>query len=128
MASEEFLERVKALVSRITYKGHVNYTGSRDWEMVADVDQKDPEGRVYLQVHHWRPDVVNKKMGWGKGGKAYLSEHMTDSEIYRRAFSLFMAYEEHECREWFKIDGKAVFGPHIDVLALMEVADKLDVR
>lgn len=64
----------------------------------------------------------------GRGGKAYLSEHMTVSELTRTAFGLFRAYEEHECREFFKWRGKAIYGPHIEVLSLWEVADRLDYR
>jgi hypothetical protein len=91
-------------------------------------DLKDDDGRWFLQVRVWRRDTVTGDMGWGKGGKRYLSEHMTVSEVVRVAYGLFAAYEEHECREGFKFSGRRVFGPHIDVNALWEVANKIDAR
>jgi hypothetical protein len=119
--SEGDLElRLKTLVSEIDYWPR--------YRLLCERDKKDPEGRFYIQVECDRPDVNTGIMGVGHGGKAYLSEHMTDGEIVRRAFSLFMAYEEHECREGFKWRGRAVFGPHIATEALWSVADQMDYR
>lgn len=91
-------------------------------------DKADPGGRYYFQVECERPDTVTGQTGIGRGGKAYLSPHMTVSELTRLAFGLFRAYEEHECREFFQWKGRAIFGPHIDSHALWEAADKLDYR
>lgn len=115
----EFEKRVRALVDDITYKD--GYYLICQWD-------KTFGNRLYLQVQCWRPDTFTGEHGWGYGGKAYLSEHMTDGEILRLAFSLFAKYEEHECREFYKYKGKALFGPHIDPLALWEIADRLDFR
>jgi hypothetical protein len=108
----DFDTRVKILVAEIDYK--------QNYRLICERDKKDPEGRLYLQVECVRPDVLTGVFGVGHGGKAYLSEYMTDGEIVRRAFSLFIAYEEHECR--------AVFGPHIATEALWSVADQMDYR
>lgn len=121
--NDGFMNRVLDLVSRISYKDE------DDWELRVAYDLKgDPVGRVYLQVVHYRPDAVTGVMGIGHGGKRYLSPHMVDGEIVRIAFNSFLAYEEHEVREFFKYQGRAVFGPHIDVNYLWRVADKLEVR
>jgi hypothetical protein len=64
----------------------------------------------------------------GHGGKAYLSPRMSKSELTRLIFGLFKAYEEHECREFFKWRGRAIFGPHVDSDALWEVAERFDYR
>ena len=120
MSDDKFEDRVFAIVTDIEYKDH--------YHLICARDRKDPEGRVFIQVACWRKDTVTGEMGMGKGGKSYLSEHMTDSEIVRRAFGLFMAYEEHECREFFKWRGRRVFGPHIAVEALWEAAKQVDVR
>lgn len=53
---------------------------------------------------------------------------MTTSEVVRTAFMASMAYNEHELREAFTFDGKAIFGPHIDVHALVSVWDQQDRR
>jgi hypothetical protein len=117
----DFEIRVKALVDELDYK----WGGYR---LLCERDKKDSAGRLYLQVECDRPDAYTGLPGVGHGGKAYLSEHMTDGEIVRRAFALFMAYEEHECREGFRWRGRAVFGPHIATEALWSVADQLDFR
>jgi hypothetical protein len=119
-ADTDFDTRVKSLVDEIEYK--------QGYRLLCERDKKDPTGRLYLQVECDRPDVYTGVPGVGHGGKAYLSEHMTDGEIVRRAFSLFMAYEEHECREWFRWRKRAVFGPHIATEALWSVADQMDYR
>lgn len=80
----------------------------------------------FLQIRCKRPDVVTKQMGVGKSPKGYVDPTMSDSQIVRRIFAMFLAYEEHECREWFAYQGKRVFGPHISIDALSEVAERLE--
>lgn len=111
---------VQQVAKQVSYKD--------GYRLICERDQKDPAGRYYYQVECKRPDVFTGEMGVGRGGKLYLSEHMNISELTRKAFGLFMAYEEHECREWFKLNERAVFGPHIDIDSLWDVADKLDFR
>lgn len=109
--------RAARLLSEVEYKP--------DYEIVLGIS---PEGRDYMQVHCWRIDSVTGLPGWGKGGKFYLSEHMTDQEIVQNAFGLFKSYEEHECREFFHFRGKRIYGPHISLDALLEVADRTTYR
>lgn len=85
-------------------------------------------GRVYVQVEADRPDAITGEMGVGRGGKIYLSPHMVNGEIVRKIFQALLSYEEHECREFFRYRGAQVFGPHIDVEALVEAASKTEVR
>ncbi len=117
-------EEQAMVLARVTYKPGY-------WiEMKQD---PGPEGRFYIQAVFTRTDIVTFKEGTGYGGKRYLSPHMTVSELVRLAFGAFLAVEEHECREWFKWapHGEAprrIFGPHIDVHALYDVARDIDVR
>jgi hypothetical protein len=121
-----FLEVVRTVIGRITYRPGYRFE--------IEIDKKDPDGRVYLQLWHTRPDAVTGNTGEGRGGKRYLSPHMTDSEIVRSALGACLAYEEHEVREFFKYapdeeyEPRAIFGPHGDVNQLYRVADILDVR
>lgn len=115
--SLEFGRRVIDLISEIAYKD--------DYFLRVGVS---PEGRLFMQVQCHRKDVVTGEMGWGKGGKCYLSEFMTDQEIVQNAFGLFKAYEEHECREFFTFRGKRIYGPHISLDALLEIADRTTYR
>jgi hypothetical protein len=85
-------------------------------------------GRYYYQIECYRKDAITGEMGMGYGGKAYLSEHMTDSELVQTIFGLYKGYWEHEARETFQWNGRRVFGPHIATEALWEVARRVDVR
>jgi hypothetical protein len=85
-------------------------------------------GSVTIELRHWRPDADTGVMAWGSGGKRPIKPDATDSEIVRVLFAAALAYEEHEVREFFTYRGKRIMGPHISVEALMEVADRLDVR
>ncbi len=123
-AQRTWEQQVRAIVRQVRYK---DYLGG-SYRLLVERDKKDPEGRVYLQVEADRIDIVTKEMGVGRGGKAYLSEHMTESELVRLAFGLFMAYEEHECREGFEYAGRRVFGPHIHIAALYDAAQHVDYR
>lgn len=126
IAREVFLLRVQEIVSRIEYRP--------EYEIEVAIDKADRNGRVFLQVLHTRPDAMTGRVGQGKGGKRYLSPHMTESEVVRVAFAACLAYEEHEVREFFRwtpgsgMPARAVFGPHIGVAALYTSADQLDVR
>jgi hypothetical protein len=91
-------------------------------------DNENEPGRWYFQIQCEREDVITGEWGTGYGGKAYLSEHMTDSELVQVIFGLYKSYVEHEARETFHYKGRRVFGPHVDVNALWEVARRVDVR
>lgn len=117
--AREFYLRVRGIADDISYK--------KGYRLAVEFDQTHGT-RVYLQAQCYRPDTLTGIMGWGRGGKMYLSPHMTDSEIVQGAFGLFKAYEEHECREFFMYQGKRVYGPHISVEALLEVADRTTYR
>lgn len=97
-------------------------------ELLVRRDAADVGGRIYLQIQCERIDTITKVLGKGRGGKAYLSPHMTDSEIIQTAFGLYKAYWEHEARETFIWRERRPFGPHIATEALWEVARRVDVR
>lgn len=119
-ANSDFYYRLETLVDRIKL--------GMQCEVLIGQDQEVINGRLYLQIRCYRMDVITWKMGYGYGGKAYLSPHMTDSEIFQVAFGLYKGYWEHEARENFEIDGVRPFGPHISTEALISVAKKVDVR
>ena len=117
---DEFLMRLMELASRVKLGMKCKIKIGRDHEI--------PNGRFYFQIACWRMDVITKVEGWGYGGKAYLSTHMTDSELFQIMFGLYKGYWEHEARENFEIDGVRPFGPHISTEALISVSRKVDIR
>ncbi len=63
-----------------------------------------------------------------RGRKWLLSPHMTEGEVVQTALMACLAAEEHEAREAFRYKGKALFGPHLSLQALLQVADDVAVR
>jgi len=118
IAAIDFDSRLAGIVNDISlpkqFSVHVGHDGDFD--------------RRYFQIQCEREDVITGEWGTGYGGKAYLSPHMTDSELVQIIFGLYKAYWEHEARETFHWKGRRIFGPHISSEALWEVARRVDVR
>lgn len=101
--------------------------GADVW-LVCERDQADPAGRLFYQVHARRPDTYTGEVGEGAGGKAYLSPHMIEDELVQLAWGLFQSYVLHEAREGFTYRGKRIYGPHLKVARLLEIADDTVAR
>ncbi len=106
----------------------------RDWNFRIGRDGRGSDGaiRFFLQVRATTPcSVTGKPYEWG-GRKWFLSSYMTQSEVLQTALMAALTAVEHEAREDFKWQGKAIFGPHYDVDALHYLCKKgkaaLDVR
>ena len=103
-------------ISKITFRpGHA-----------LEVD-RDERG-IWFEVTHYRPDSVTDEMGWGRGGRRYVQEHWTASDLIRNIYGAFLAYEEHEVREFFRYEGEKIFSPHMDLVELAEqmMAGRID--
>lgn len=110
------LERLEAIAADITL--------NMDCEVRVEEDAKGP----FVQIKCWRKDVITGEMGWGFGGKAYPSEYASHSELVQLIYGLYEGYWKHEAREGFQYKGVRVYGPHIDVEALLIAGRKIDVR
>jgi hypothetical protein len=119
-----FLSTIVKVVDECTFAEHFRCEVKRDPVYLDEAGK----GRVYIQIVKWRRDVDTGEMGDGPGAKIYLSPHMTETEIVHAVFGAYKGWNEHESRETFEYKGKRVFGPHIDINAMIEVADRLDVR
>lgn len=87
--------------------------------------------RPVLQVEFYAPDLKTGEPSFQKGRKWFLSYHMTKSEVVSTAFKAVLTAVEHEVRETFRYKGRAIFGPHFDVDALVSfstLAVNLDMR
>lgn len=78
--------------------------------------RKDTEG-IYVQL---MDEDLDEEFNTGR--KWRVSVHMTDSEIVGTLWKAYMTWLEHEARESFLYRGRAVYGPHLDVKALWELA------
>lgn len=88
----------------------------------------NPNHTWFIQATLFRKDTDTGEWGTGHGGKYIISPHMTAGEIVKKCFVACRDYSEHEVREAFLFRGRRVLGPHIDISALWEVADKEEVR
>lgn len=79
---------------------------------------------TYLQAEFHSPCANTGQLTLQKTRKWQLSEHMTESELIQTAFKCVLTALEHEAREQFTYKGRAVYGPHFDVTALIELCDK----
>jgi len=116
----EFVKRLNAIM--------VDVDLGMDCRLLVGHDDENIPGRYYFQIECLRRDVITDEMGYGYGGKAYLSPYMTDSELVQIAFGLYKGYWEHEARENFQWRKRRVFGPHMDVNAVWEVSQRIDIR
>lgn len=105
-------EELEALVSRISYKG--GYFIYRDGFTV--------------KVGFTRTDVFTGQEAIGYGGTATILPDALPGDVVRTIFGLFKALEEHECREWFTVDGVQVFSPHLTLEALLEAGWQVQGR
>lgn len=83
--------------------------------------RRDGRGEMFLQAFYVEPDVVTGIPEGQVTRRWFLSPEMTQSEIVRTAFKCIVTSMEHRAREWFAYRGQAIFGPHFDVEALVEL-------
>lgn len=101
-------EKVDSVITDIKYHaGYIVKTGVTN-------------NSVWFEVEHWRADTLTGIDGWGKGGKRWVNPAWSNSDIVRAVFGAIKAYDEHEVREAFLYRGQRVFGPHMDLDALVD--------
>lgn len=76
-------------------------------------------GRI-LQASFEREDTYTGEPGVGFGSPVAIPADAEPGDVVRTAFGLFKAIEEHECREWFRVDGVQPFSPHIELDAMLD--------
>lgn len=62
------------------------------------------------------------------GRKWRVSNYACRGEVVQTAFAALMAWWEHEVREGFLWNGRAIYGPHSDLDALWAAAEQHDYR
>lgn len=62
------------------------------------------------------------------GRKWYVSSYSTKFEVVQTALKAVLTALEHEAREKFTYQGVAIFQPHMDLDALVKLADHVVVR
>lgn len=109
-------KRVEKLLKRIK----LECFGTK-FKLVCEID-KVFGGRYYLQIHYNASCNKTGEMQEWHSGKRYLSEHMTDDEVVKQAYSLFETTVKHEIMEGFTIDNIPLFNPHTHYEELLKVS------
>jgi len=92
-------------------------TRFRDWQFHVG-----PMGDgFFLQIRFVAPDAETGALEVQHGRKWYLSRFAIADEIVKTTWLAVMTALEHEAREAFRYQDEAVFGPHTDVGALVEL-------
>ncbi len=112
------LENLRKFLSQISFQ-----LFGQKLHIRADIDQKYGK-RCYLQVFFHSPCSKTNSIEEWHGAKFYLSLHMTEDEILKRAYKACKDAVEHEAMEGFKFNGQIVFNPHVSFRELLKVSPK----
>jgi hypothetical protein len=88
----------------------------------------DGRGAWYLQATYTEPDVHTGKPAMQYTRRWFLSPEMTKSEVAQTCLKCALTSAEHRVREWFRYRGRAVFGPHMSLERLWEIAEETRER
>lgn len=105
------------ILQSVTYPGYtwcIEALGERGWLVWASF-------MAPCSVHGGEPIKWTTR-------KWYISKHACRSEVIGSLFKLVLTSLEHEARELFKVDGQAVYDPHVSIDALAAVCHMHEVR
>jgi hypothetical protein len=100
--------RLQAIIDKLTYK---------DWEIRLGTINALP----YLYIRFIGPDASTGDPAVQVGRKWLLSEDMEESAVVQTALKAVLTAEEHEAREEFRYQGRAIFGPHFESARLARI-------
>lgn len=91
----------------------------RDWRF-----QTRPLDSGFLLQLRW--EAPNGETCHGR--KWYVSPHATEGEVIQTALLAVLTATEHEVREAFTYDGAAIYAPHFDPQALVQLSNDHTTR
>jgi hypothetical protein len=113
-------KEIEEIVARVEFDGF-NFRVHEEVTFVNEAQEMTTG--LYLQLHWRAPDnVTGEPDTYQSSRKWRLSPFMTRSEIVSTCFKAVMTAIEHEAREQFTYRGAAIYGPHFDVEALVDLA------
>lgn len=104
-----------ALLARVRY---------RDWQWIVNFCGDG----FYLQLSFTAPDTETGIPGVQKGGKFYVSRYAAENEVIRTAHAAVISAVTHEANEEFRVDGVAIYHPHISLSAMRDAAAHHEYR
>ncbi len=86
------------------------------------------EGSMYLQVQFYDKDIHTGIIEKQHGRKWTISKFMISDEIIRTAYAAVELANIHEIRENFLYKNENIFGPHLSIESLVEIAHNRKFR
>lgn len=118
-------EDAKKVLADIRYKDGWVFELRQEVQRVVDPMQNNRDAKEVWKLRLSCPvrDVLDgtERLAYGRW---WDLPYLTKSDVARTAFIACLVMEEHECRELFSYKGKSIFGPHVDIDALAEIADQ----
>ena len=121
-------EMLQGILDKVTYLDWAWEIQSLGYQHIEDTSIELPHKGWLIQCCFRSPCADTGVMIAQKGRKWYVSPHAVTSEVVRTCFLAVQTAMEHEIRECFRYNGAQVFGPHIAVAALEEVAGRKVAR
>lgn len=123
------ITKIRSLITHIDFSVlGVDFTILVEYDKkfhITGYDGNTPNhGRIYIQLSYHAPCAKTGLYSDWKGGKWYLSSHMTEDEIVKTCYKAALAAVTHEVMEGFKFDKKIVFNPHVNFRELIAITDK----
>jgi hypothetical protein len=101
-------EEVVAFIRRVSYKP--------DWTIAVMSKDYAPHGLVCMRISFLAPDATNPNapVETQVCGQEIFDPYMiaNEEQLKHMVFRVFKRAEDHELREFFKVDGVAPFDPH----------------
>jgi hypothetical protein len=110
-----FLEWVELIISECRFEGY-------SFHVIPD------RSGAKIQATYLDADIGSGLAEVQYTRKWLVSPFSCESEIARTVFKCCLTSMEHRTREGFFWKDARIFGPHIDIYALYEAAQKVDVR
>ena len=106
MLLQELMNRaeVRKIAKRITI-------GHRPCGIYVEEDDAGP----YIQLWYREADIYNGVMAEQLGRKWYIEGWWGETEVVKTIYAAVQVSDEHRRREHFRLDGYAIFSPHIPV-------------
>lgn len=92
---------------------------------ISGYDENGSFDAWLLQVAYEEPDVDTGAMTTQRSREWLIRPSMSESEVVRTAYAAVTRSYMHVVAENFTYKGKRVFGPHVDVDALLEASERV---
>lgn len=103
------VEELRRIMRDITYL---------DWRWIVG----EMGDGYYLQVQFSALDRDERHECEQRGGKFYVSKHVAMNELVRTAHAAIRSAVLHEMDEHFKVEGHAIFDPHVGIPGLVRAS------